>query len=146
MPSTTASCKEISAQREQCHNLYGKAGEDCIVLQLVEKRCLAFLHCVPQAKAYYGTPTGPEKAICGSWAEAFCFGERQEETGQLQGRRLYPVDHDHHNDYDDDDGAIAARVRESHQRARNIVNANKQLKAECRTLALDLSKCLQKKL
>jgi hypothetical protein len=141
----TISCHELSAQRAQCHNLYGKAGEECLVYELEEKRCLSFLHCNKQAKAYYGTLNGPDKAICGSWAEAFCFGDDNDTTVPLLARVVHQHNDPTSTDYNNDTTAMMIR-QESHQRARDIVNTNKALKAECRTLAFELSKCLQKKL
>jgi hypothetical protein len=108
-------CKALTTRREKCHYLYGKLGEDCLVQSLEEKRCLAFQHCARQAQAYYGTASG-KKALCGSWAESFCFGQ--------------PL-------IDDD-------LRDDHLRAQQAVNADKKLKKQCRVVTLDLAKCMRK--
>jgi hypothetical protein len=86
------------------------------VEELEEKRCVAFLHCARQAKAYYGTIEGT-KALCASWAESFCFGNELTE----------------------------ASVREHHVRARETVNRNPALRGDCRAIALELSKCMSNK-
>ncbi len=87
-----------------------------MVEELEEKRCVAFLHCARQAKAYYGTIQGT-KALCASWAESFCFGNELIETN----------------------------VREHHVRAQETVNRNPALRGDCRAIALELSKCMRNK-
>lgn len=111
-----SNCKALTSKREKCHYLYGKLGEDCLIEELEEKRCVAFQHCARQAQAYYGTLNG-KKALCGSWAEAFCFG-----------RELL----------------IEDDLRDHHVRAQETVNNNKKLKAECRSITLELAKCMSR--
>ena len=110
------SCRALSTKREKCHYLYGKLGEDCLVEELEEKRCLAFQYCARQAKAYYGTPDGA-KALCGSWAESFCFGNE----------------------------LIEEDVRHHHLQAQATVNTNTKLKTQCRAITVQLSKCMREK-
>lgn len=115
MPSST--CKELTERRKQCHDVYGKLGEDCLVEELEEKRCLSFQHCLPQAKAYYGTANG-RKGLCASWAEAFCFADSR-------------INMMNENDV------------EHHEKARTLVNGNRDVKTECRSIAMDLAKCMK---
>lgn len=112
-----ASCEAWTKLRKDCHQLYGKLGEDCLVQELEEKRCLAFKHCAPQARAYYGSVSGTRsKGLCASWAEAFTFaGELMDET-----------------------------VKDHHSKARELVNSQPPVKAECRRITMDLAKCLTK--
>lgn len=84
--------------------------------ELKEKRCLSFQHCARQAAAYYGTPSG-SKALCASWAESFCFG----------------------NELIDED------VRNHHLLAQSSVNGNQKVKAQCREITVELSKCMRNK-
>jgi len=65
-------CDHLSLQRQKCHALYGKHGEDCLLEELTEKRCLSHQHCPAEAQQYYGREGWP-KALCASWAEQFAF-------------------------------------------------------------------------
>ena len=112
-------CADLTERRQKCHNLYGKFGEDCLVEELEEKRCLSFHFCPREAKAYYATQLA-EKGICASWAESFCFAR---------------------DTMIDDEGG----VRQHHVSASERVNRNPKIKAKCRSIAFDLAKCLQKK-
>ena len=114
-----SSCAVETKRRWECHKLYGKLGEDCLVEELQEKRCLSFQHCPAEAQAYYLTKNG-EKGICASWAEAFCFAR---------------------SSMIDDEGGS----KERHISSRDRVNSNRRLKKECRQVALDLVKCLKNK-
>jgi hypothetical protein len=87
------------------------------VEELEEKRCLSFKFCAREAGAYYGTAMG-KKGLCGSWAESFCFG-----------RELI----------NDDD------VRDHHLHAQKVVNDDRKLRAQCRAVTVELSKCLMAK-
>ena len=109
-------CKTLSARREKCHHLYGKLGEDCLIEELEEKRCLAFKYCQREAIEYYGTPNG-RKALCASWAESFCFGSE----------------------------LVEENLREHHLRSQSAVNTHSNLKAQCRAVTVELSKCMSKK-
>ena len=110
-------CSGVIKKRAACMNLYGTYAEECVADKLAEKRCLAFRHCKREAKAYYGTLYG-EKALCGSWAEAFRFGNRLAE--------------------DDTD------VLSHHEHAKKKVNNSASIKSECRKVAMDLAKCMGK--
>lgn len=110
-----SNCKPLTTRREKCHALYGKLGEDCLIEELEEKRCVSFRHCAREAQAYYGSLHG-KKALCASWAESFAFENPllEEET------------QDHHN------------------KASQIVNSDKNVKRECRAITLELVKCMRK--
>lgn len=112
-----SSCSELTSKRKKCHDVYGKNGEDCLVEELEEKRCLSFQHCAKQAKDYYGTANG-RKGLCASWAEAFCFAD-------LRINMMNEGDIEHHT------------------RARELVNGNRDVKAECRSIAMELAKCMK---
>lgn len=112
-----ASCNELTERRRKCHQVYGKSGEDCLVDELEEKRCLSFQHCPKQATAYYGTVDG-RKGLCASWAEAFCFA-------------------------DDRINLMNDKDVEHHVKAQTIVNGNRDVKKECRSIAMDLAKCMK---
>ena len=129
-------CKAFSEQRFKCHAVYGKMGEDCLNEELSEKRCLSLHHCPKQAKEYYGDAAmslesddgqgSPlymsQKAICASWAEAFAYSNKEKEL------------------------EYGTLVTEHHQKARDIVNNDKQgLKRECRDVAFNLAQCLRHK-
>mmetsp|Transcript_49256 Transcript_49256/g.73453 ORF Transcript_49256/g.73453 Transcript_49256/m.73453 type:complete len:127 (-) Transcript_49256:46-426(-) len=117
-------CSAFTSKRRQCHAIYGKLGEDCLTQELQEKRCVSFQHCRRQAQAYYGTLEGiHHKGVCASWAESFCFA--RPEFGM-------------------DDEPSAALTKKHHEEAREYVNGNKDIKAECRRVAMDLSKCMSK--
>jgi len=70
-------CEHLSLDRRRCHELYGKQGEDCLVEELTEKRCLSHQHCPAEASQYYCRP-GRAKALCASWAENFAFASTLE--------------------------------------------------------------------
>lgn len=112
-----ASCSEATSKRIKCHDVYGKLGEDCLVEELEEKRCLSFQHCAQQAKAYYGTANG-RKGLCASWAEAFCFA-------------------------DSSINLLNEKDVAHHEKARELVNSNPNVKSECRSIAMDLAKCMK---
>ena len=118
-PCDMNSCSELTSKRIRCHRLYGKLGEDCLVEELEEKRCLSFQFCEKNAKAYYGTNNGRRKGLCASWAEAFCFAD-----SSINIMNESDVEH--------------------HKRAQEIVNDNRDVKAECRSIAMDLAKCMKK--
>lgn len=105
-------CEHLSLRRQQCYNLYGKQGEDCLHEELAEKRCLSHLHCPREAAEYYGHPNAPSKALCASWAEAFAF------SGSIE--------------------------RIHHLEAAEIVNASKDRRIQCRNIAMELAKCMQR--
>ena len=109
-------CSILSKKRRDCHNLYGKLGEDCLVQELEEKRCLSFRHCTREARAYYGSANGT-KALCSAWTEAFTF------TNECM---------DQH-------------VRERHEKATEIVNKSPGMQRECRAVAMGLAKCMMNK-
>jgi hypothetical protein len=111
--SSTASCSTLIGRRKNCHDLYGKLGEECVVQELEEKRCISFQYCASEAMAYYGTKRD-DKAICGSWAESFVFGTEMMEED----------------------------VRDHHQLARNKVNKDATLRIKCRQVTVALSKCM----
>jgi len=111
------SCNELTSRRKKCHEVYGKLGEDCLVEELEEKRCLSFQHCPKQAKAYYGTAYG-RKGLCASWAEAFCFANPSINM-------INETDVEHH------------------EKARELVNGNRDVKTECRKIVMDLAKCMK---
>ena len=141
-------CNSQIENREKCYRIYGKNNEDCLVQELEEKRCLAFRHCPKEAQAYYGTPQDTTnnnnnnsiddeiennfnnnnnnnvitKALCASWAEAFCFTK--------------PTIMILNNDDDD-------RIRDHHLKAQEIVNEDRIVKKGCRSIAMDLARCLR---
>lgn len=119
------SCSALSSIRAKCHGMYGKHGEDCLVQELEEKRCLSFQRCAPQAMAYYGTTIGGEKAICASWAETFCFGDADRSNYITQ-------------------STIDPHVVEEHVEANTYVNGHADVKKHCRGIAMELAKCLRK--
>jgi hypothetical protein len=59
-----------------------------------------------------------EKGLCGSWAESFCFGKEL----------LHDED-----------------IRDHHRRDQKVVNHDRHLRAKCRAVTLELSKCLMAK-
>ena len=66
-------CEEAVAARENCwFNNGGKETEKCFEEELNEKRCLSFVCCPNEAKAFYVTPNG-KKGECSLWAEYFAF-------------------------------------------------------------------------
>ena len=76
-------------------------------------------HCADQAKKYYGAKIeGLPKALCASWAESFAFVGKELDYGEA--------------------------FVENHVKARDQVNHDPRKKAECRQIARDLSRCLQK--
>jgi hypothetical protein len=135
-------CRPYTARRSQCHSIYGKLGEECLDEELTEKRCLSLHHCPQQAKEYYGPvpmvgkvvssssslssdlqqqhpPSYMyEKALCSSWAEAFAYDQELE---------------------------YGPRIANHHQDARRVVNADNQLRKQCRQIAFDLATCLRKR-
>ena len=114
------SCAYFSECRRKCHDVYGKLGEDCLMEELQEKRCLSIRHCPKEAGAYYGAAIeGLPKALCSSWAESFAYGQENQSL------------------------RLGEDIVEHHVRAQEKVNASSQLKQECRRIARDLARCLQ---
>lgn len=105
-------CQHLSLRRQQCHDLYGKQGEDCLHEELAEKRCLSHHHCPNEAYAYYGKPNA-SKALCASWAEVFAFRDSIEEGNH-------------------------------HLEAVELVNSSNKDRAQCRNIAMELAKCMQR--
>ena len=65
-----ASCAEVIEKRKFCYELSpnDKGGEDCLVEELEEKRCLAMHLCKAEATSYYGSGAkGAPKAVCSLW-------------------------------------------------------------------------------
>lgn len=128
-------CSAFLARRQNCHNVYGNRGEECLNEELTEKRCLSLKHCRPQAMEYYGDApmttassnnSGSEeesyhyhKALCASWAESFAYADKELEYGPEMARH--------------------------HHEARRVVMNDPRLKQECRQLAMDLAQCLRRK-
>ena len=117
------SCAYYSEQRRRCHDVYGKFGEDCLAEELQEKRCLSIRHCPADAKKYYGTQMeGLPKALCSSWAESFAFA----------------------NSGDGKELSLGEDFVEHHAKAQRYVNERPSVKQECRQIARDLARCLQR--
>jgi hypothetical protein len=125
-------CSSFSARRQQCHNVYGNRGEECLNEELTEKRCLSLKHCLQEAKEYYGDAAMTfggwqpleetyhhHKALCASWAESFAYADKELLYGSETAR--------HHHD------------------ARNVVMKDPKLKQECRQIAMNLAQCLRRK-
>jgi len=139
-------CKIFSEQRQKCHAVYGKGGEECLHQELSEKRCLSLYYCKRQAIEYYGdfpmtndtyryrdgnmdTTEGgrhhdvnplTNKGLCASWAESFAYSSEKE------------------LEYGDD-------VVRHHLQARDIVSRDRTLKQDCRQIAFALAQCLREK-
>jgi hypothetical protein len=114
-------CEHESSARKYCYESSGKCkgGEDCLIEELTEKRCLAFGLCPAEARAYYGEREGiAGKGLCSLWAEAFAFTR-------------------------DDARGVDENTREAHTRASEIIMADQRRKgAACRERAHNLTKCL----
>lgn len=120
-------CLAYSDRRQQCQNKYGKEGENCLLEELEEKRCISFEHCPREAKAYYGHALGPlqenhteatnilPKATCSLWAESFAYSRE----------------------------SMDPQVVQAHQDAQQQILASKQQKKECQQIVRDLARCLQ---
>merc|ERR1711982_286431 len=124
-------CINLTERRQKCHNTYGKFGEDCLVEELEEKRCLSFLYCPTEAQAYYVTPLQQKKhqsndddntsininkkGLCASWAESFCFANPNCSSMN-------------NNDVD-------GIIRQHHISASDKVNLDPKLKSKCRSIA-----------
>lgn len=134
MPSSSSQCAPLTKRRAICQHTYGRNGEDCVVLELEEKRCLSFDRCARQAAAYYGTNVGGEKAVCSLWAESFCFGS---DEPRMQAHRESKYTNNPRPDRPEEDV-------EEHARSAAYVNAHPRVKAHCRTVAMELAQCLTK--
>ena len=69
-------CSNFINARDLCwkKSKDGRNGEDCLVEELREKRCLSSILCPTEAKLFYGdSQYEDEKAPCSLWAEAFAF-------------------------------------------------------------------------
>lgn len=117
-------CKAVTERKKKCYSSHGDRAEKCMIPQLQEKRCRAFLHCAREAKDYYGKPKG-EKAICASWEEAICFGNP----------RIMAVD---------TGSEKKDRIFQQHQRAKYKINSNREKLKMCREISANLSRCLRK--
>ena len=60
-----------------------------------------------------------QKGLCASWAESFAYANKELEYGE--------------------------QVASHHQRAREIVMNDPNLKKECRRIAFDLAQCIRRK-
>ena len=67
-------CQEAVNTRKFCYSTSQRelGGEDCLIEELTEKRCLSFMLCPKEAKDYYGSKDG-DKAVCALYKEAFAF-------------------------------------------------------------------------
>ena len=115
-------CELVISARKYCYESSGlhKGGEDCLIEELNEKRCLAFGLCPVEAQAYYGEAEGVKgKGMCSLWAEAFAF-TREDARG------------------------VDEITKEAHKRGNEIIMADKRKGAACRERVHNLSKCLSK--
>ena len=104
-------CREKVDIRRFCYaqSNKDKGGEECLIEELEEKRCLASHLCRKEADAFYG-------GVCSKWAESFAYTNDSESNS----------------------------VRQEHEVGRAYVNADKRKIAGCRTISMDLAKCLSK--
>jgi hypothetical protein len=112
-------CRDVVKNRQMCYEGSGlpKGGEECLIEELEEKRCLSFQLCPREAAAYYGTLEG-EKGLCSLWAESFAFTR--------------------------DDARVHSATKEAHQRGSDVVMADKRKQQACRERVYNLSKALAK--
>jgi hypothetical protein len=136
-------CRAFIDARRECEARHGGIWhEECDVPKLREKQCLSHGFCPTEAALYYGAQrrgqttttaggvgqaptTSSTKALCSSWAESFAFLSDW---------------HDH------DESVVSQEERKRHMEAQTYVNdpRRKALKKECRELAYEMSKCLQR--
>ena len=113
----TIPCVELTQAREACHGLYGKQGEDCLVQELLEKRCVATQVCPGQARAYYGADAAG-KGPCASMLESFAFSDPSRASGDV-------IAH--------------------HLRAKEAAVENPKLRLRCRAIAHALTRCMHER-
>ena len=72
MKKAMENCEKFVKKREECYkySIEGKHGEDCILAELAEKKCLGFSLCVPEAEIFYLLKNG----LCSKYAENFAYG------------------------------------------------------------------------
>lgn len=136
-------CAKLTELRRECQERNGIHGEDCMVLELREKRCVAHTLCPNEAAHYYGVSQNPsEKALCSSWAESFVFGISTAETVESN---IYD---EQNNILDSQQQNRAEMVTEleaqRHRNASDYVRDRPNVKSECKDMVYHLSKCLQK--
>lgn len=116
-------CRDAVKNRQMCYEGSGlpKGGEECLIEELEEKRCLSFHLCPREAAAYYGGPEGDTvdtKGLCSLWAESFAFTR--------------------------ENARVHSATKEAHRRGSDVVMADKRKQQACRERALNLSKALAK--
>ncbi|CAJ1959479.1 unnamed protein product [Cylindrotheca closterium] len=118
-------CETLRQKKEKCFAKNGEKAEKCRVFKLKEKRCLAFRHCPVEAIPYYGT-LDAEKAMCGAFEEAFCFGNP----------RIMGIDSAKEKENN-------VKIYKYHQRALGKIGGNRQKFRQCKSISSALSKCLR---
>lgn len=110
-------CEAETKKREFCYkqSTHDKGGEDCLVEELQEKRCLSSVLCPKEATAFYGKDE-KSKALCSLWAEAFAFTR--------------------------DNSSVDFDTRQQHEQGKAVIDADRRKQFRCRTAVLDLAKCL----
>ena len=110
-------CSDAVETRRFCYegSVKAKGGEDCLIEELVEKRCLSFALCPREAQQYYGTKDG-EKALCSLYKEAFAFTR--------------------------EDARVDAGSKELHRLASQRGDADNALNKACRSRGMNLVHCL----
>ena len=133
-------CAELILARQMCYESSGKSkgGEDCLIEELLEKRCLAEFLCPEEATYYYGAPNNKSnggvegkndassrrpaegqndtKGLCALWGESFAFCR--------------------------DDVRVDEATKSAHSRGHAMIQADKRHSAACRERVHTLSKCL----
>mmetsp|Transcript_408 Transcript_408/g.510 ORF Transcript_408/g.510 Transcript_408/m.510 type:complete len:133 (+) Transcript_408:81-479(+) len=129
-----SNCEKYTVQKNQCLAKYSaiQSKEKCCVLELKEKKCLAFHHCPTEAHTYYsGAPKyAPyDKSLCAAFEETSCFGNP----------RVMKIDHD-----DAQQVASSEDIFNYHLKAKRKMIDNRQRYRECQILSERLNRCLKK--
>ena len=113
----TSPCAELTQARKACQGLYGKQGEECVVQEVLEKRCVATQVCPVQARAYYGADAA-HKGPCASVLESSAFSDPSRASGDV-------IAH--------------------HLQAREAAAADPKLRLRCRAIAHALTRCMHER-
>jgi len=125
--SSSSSCAGWIQKRDSCRAKHGDKSEKCCQSTLRAKRCLAFEHCLVEARNYYGEPNEGIKYLCSAFYESHCFGNP----------RVMAVDTANAT-------SDRTRIFEYHQKAKRRVGSNKQQYRECQDLSGRLHRCLER--
>lgn len=123
-----AACIDYTKRRKFCYenSTEEKGGEDCLVEELEEKRCVAQHLCPVEAKHFYQNYVIPNlhseyessnsKGVCALWAEAFAFTRNN--------------------------SRVDVGTAELHRLGKQYVDSDRDRARECRGLVVALAKCM----